>query len=87
MFENLIKKVKSAAETHEYSIDIGGMKCENCAKKITELLSKVPGIEKVAASVKDGKIDIQTTLPVVKETVEKIIKEAGFDFKGLVEKK
>lgn len=86
MFENLIKKAKEAA-THEYSLNIGGMKCENCARKITSLLEKIPGIEKAVASVKDGKIDIVSSLPVVKETVEKAVKEAGFDFKGLIEKK
>ena len=86
MFENLIKKAKEAA-THEYSLNIGGMKCENCAKKITSLLEKITGIEKAVASVKDGKIDIVSSLPVVKETVEKAVKEAGFDFKGLIEKK
>lgn len=86
MFENLIKKAKEAA-THEYSLNIGGMKCENCAKKITSLLEKIPGIEKAVASVKDGKIDIVSSLPVVKEAVEKAVKEAGFDFKGLIEKK
>ena len=86
MFENLITKAKEA-DTHEYSLNIGGMKCENCAKKITSLLEKIPGIEKAVASVKDGKIDIVSSLPVVKETVEKAVKEAGFDFKGLIEKK
>lgn len=90
MFENLVKKVKSAASDaaeHEYSLNIGGMKCENCARKVTELLTKIPGIEKAVASVKDGKIDIVSSLPVVKEAVEKVVKEAGFDFKGLIEKK
>ena len=86
MFENLIKKAKES-DTHEYSLNSGGMKCENCAKKITSLLEKIPGIEKAVASVKDGKIDIVSSLPVVKETVEKAVKEAGFDFKGLIEKK
>lgn len=86
MFENLIKKAKEAA-THEYSLNIGGMKCENCAKKITSLLVKIPGIEKAVASVKDGKIDIVSSLPVVKDAVEKAVKEAGFDFKELIEKK
>ena len=86
MFENLIKKAKEAA-THEYSLNIGGMKCETCAKKITSLLEKIPGIEKAVASVKDGKIDIVSSLPVVKDEVEKAVKEAGFDFKGLIEKK
>lgn len=86
MFENLIKKAKEAA-THEYSLNIGGMKCENCAKKITSLLEKIPGIEKTVASVKDGKIDIVSSLPVVKDAVEKAVKEAGFDFKELIEKK
>lgn len=86
MFENLIKKAKEAA-AHEYSLNIGGMKCENCAKKITSLLEKIPGIEKAVASVKDGKIDIVSSLPVVKDAVEKAVKEAGFDFKGLIEKK
>lgn len=86
MFENLIKKAKEAA-THEYSLNIGGMKCENCARKITSLLEKIPGIEKAVASVKDGKIDIVSSLPVVKDAVEKAVKEAGFDFKELIEKK
>ncbi len=85
MFEKLGDLINS--KKHEYQLDIGGMKCENCAKKLTELLSKVPGVEKAAASVKDGKIDIVSSVPVVKETVEKLIKNAGFDLKGLIEKK
>ena len=87
MFEKLNDLFKPNPTTHEYQLNVGGMKCENCAKKLTELLSKVPGIEKVAASLKDGKIDIVSSVPVVKETVEKLIKNAGFDFKGLIEKK
>ena len=87
MFEKLNDLFKSNSTTHEYQLNVGGMKCENCVKKLTELLYKVPGIEKVAASLKDGKIDIVSSVPVVKETVEKLIKNAGFDFKGLIEKK
>ena len=102
MFENLIKKAKEAA-THEYSLNIGGMKCENCAKKITSLLEKIPGIEKAVASVKDGKIDFfgrtidavpmigvigAATAPADGEIdTETPHKHAGFDFKGLIEKK
>ena len=50
-------------------------------------MRRIPGIEKAVASVKDGKIDIVSSLPVVKDAVEKAVKEAGFDFKGLIEKK
>ena len=59
---------------HKYSLDIGGMKCEHCA-------------EKVVPSVAEGRIDIVSSVPVVKELVEKAVKEAGFDFKGFTEKK
>ena len=43
--------------------------------------------QKANIYVKDGKIDIVSSLPVVKDAVEKAVKEAGFDFKGLIEKK
>lgn len=66
---------------------IGGMKCEHCAAKVAELLKKIPGIEKVVPSVAEGRIDIVSSVPVVKELVEKAVKEAGFDFKGFTEKK
>ena len=82
MFEDLFKKA-----AHKYSLDIGGMKCEHCAAKVAELLKKIPGIEKVVPSVAEGRIDIVSSVPVVKELVEKAVKEAGFDFKGFTEKK
>lgn len=66
---------------------ICGMKCEHCAAKVAELLKKIPGIEKVVPSVAEGRIDIVSSVPVVKEFVEKAVKEAGFDFKGFTEKK
>lgn len=55
--------------------------------KVAELLKKIPGIEKVVPSVAEGRIDIVSSVPVVKEFVEKAVKEAGFDFKGFTEKK
>ena len=55
-----------------------------CLKK---LLKKIPGIEKVVPSVAEGRIDIVSSVPVVKELVEKAVKEASFDFKGFTEKK
>ena len=71
MFEDLFKKA-----AHKYSLDIGGMKCEHCAAKVAELLKKIPGIEKVVPSVAEGRIDIVSSVPVVKELVEKAVKEA-----------
>lgn len=57
-----------------------------CLKKLLTI-KKIPGIEKVVPSVAEGRIDIVSSVPVVKEFVEKAVKEAGFDFKGFTEKK
>lgn len=86
MFENLIKKSKRSRYSRVQP-QYRRYEVRELRKKITSLLEKIPGIEKAVASVKDGKIDIVSSLPVVKETVEKAVKEAGFDFKGLIEKK
>ena len=58
-----------------------------CLKKLLTNTEKIPGIEKVVPSVAEGRIDIVSSVPVVKELVEKAVKEAGFDFKGFTEKK
>lgn len=74
MFEKLFSKNKK-----HYLLKIGGMKCEHCSARLTSLLSKLPGVSDVKASVPEAAISFTATAPVDESEVKKVISDAGFE--------
>ncbi len=61
------------------SLDIQGMTCKNCAKKITESLKKVPGVTSVDVDLGRKKATIAGTAGV--DVLKKAIGDAGYTTK------
>jgi len=67
---------KKAAGPRSCSIDIEGMSCKNCARKVTESLKKVEGVVSVDVSVGKKKATVEGTANV--DSLRKAVQDAGY---------
>jgi copper chaperone CopZ len=61
------------------SIDIEGMSCKNCARKITESIKKVEGVSSVDVDVGKKKATIEGKADV--DSIKKAVEDAGYKVK------
>ncbi len=57
-------------------LQVTGMSCAGCVRTVERVVSKVPGVEKVAVTLESGKVEV-TGAPDV-EAVKAAIVKAGF---------
>lgn len=57
-------------------LKIEGMSCNNCVRHVTEALKKVPGVEQVEVSLKEGRATVTGTAPV--EKLIEAVQEEGY---------
>ncbi len=64
-------------------VNIEGMSCSHCAKKVEEGLKKLDGVKSVKVNLekKNATIAYKDTLDV--KDVENVINELGYTFKGI----
>ncbi|MDW5562083.1 MAG: heavy-metal-associated domain-containing protein [Methanomassiliicoccus sp.] len=63
----------------EVTINVKGMKCGGCAKRVEEGLKTLPGVSAVAVDLKGAKVKV--SLDKTKTTVEQVrqkIKDTGY---------
>ena len=73
--EKLKKIFTKSAETHEYVLNVEGMKCEHCSARIVTVLNKLDGVEAtadVAAKTVTLRTNIELNDEFLKETVAKV---------------
>lgn len=80
-----MKKLKKAPEStvanNEMTIDVEGMMCEHCEKRVKETLEKINGISEAYADFNTGKVRlILNGTPDIKE-IKREIKKAGYKLK------
>jgi copper chaperone CopZ len=61
------------------TLRVGGMSCKNCARKVTESIEKLSGVESVDVNVKKGVVRVQGAVPL--DDVKKAIENAGYTLK------
>ncbi len=66
---------------NEIIIDVEGMMCEGCEKRIVNALSDVKNIKDVQADHKEGKVVIKSKKDVDMEVVKEKIENLGFKVK------
>lgn len=68
-----------------YSVLIGGMSCESCAKKITEKFQSLKYVKQVKVNVQDDLMMIETEgeNQLSDELIKSNLTELGYSFKGL----
>ncbi len=69
-------------KTNEYVIQIEGMRCMHCAKKVEDTLKAIKGVKAVSVDLENKNAKVSANVKDVdafKETVKSSIKEAGFE--------
>jgi hypothetical protein len=57
-------------------IKVSGMSCKNCARKVTEAVKKLNGVESVNVDVKKGTVRVEGS--VLADEVKKAVEDAGY---------
>ena len=63
----------------ETELNVKGMACEGCEKRIINALKNVEGVESVTADHVSGKVVVTAEEGVLRETMEETITDIGFE--------
>jgi uncharacterized protein len=58
------------------ALKVSGMSCKNCARKVTDSIEKLNGVESVDVNVKKGEVRVQGAVPL--DDVKKAVEDAGY---------
>jgi copper chaperone CopZ len=67
-----------------YQVNVGGMSCESCAKKITEKFQTLKHVKQVKVNVQDDLMSIETEgeQELSEDLIKSTLTELGYSFKG-----
>lgn len=80
--KDLENKYYKGVKTMEIKVKIDGMMCEHCEKHMSDALLKIDGVTSAICSHKNKEAIINTTKDISKETLKKVIEEAGYKYFG-----
>ncbi len=60
------------------TIKISGMSCEHCVRRVTEALSKLPGVKNVQVDLSSGTAIFEKPENLSFEEIARAIEEAGY---------
>ena len=61
-------------------VNIEGMMCEGCARTVTNILEKLPGVKKVKVSYQKGIAEVKAEAPLSEEEYKSALGETHFKF-------
>ena len=62
-------------------LTVEGMHCENCKKKVTEILSNINDIKKVKVDLNNKQVTIYPSKEIDSSYLANILKESGYELK------
>lgn len=65
----------------EIKLNVQGMVCERCERRVINVLNSLEGIENVVANHNDGTVLINLNKDVSLDLIKKTIKDIGFEVK------
>ena len=65
----------------EIKLNVQGMVCEGCERRVINVLNSLEGIEKVVANHNDGTVLISLNKDVSLDLIKKTIEDIGFEVK------
>mgnify|MGYP001633011960 FL=1 len=65
----------------EIKLNVQGMVCEGCERRVINVLNSLEGIENVVANHNDGTVLINLNKDVSLDLIKKTIKDIGFEVK------
>lgn len=75
------KKRRKTQETISTTIQVSGMMCEHCEKRVTEAILKDSSIKSAKADHTTGEVHITSTKPIEFEQIQHAIEEAGYEIR------
>jgi len=64
----------------DITLKVSGMSCGHCKEAVERSIGVLPGVSKVEANVKDGKVEVSyNTSEVSLDDIKKAVEDAGYD--------
>jgi len=60
-------------------ITVKGMSCGHCAAAVTKALEELPGVSQVQVDLSSGRVTFESTNPVAREELARVVKAAGYE--------
>ena len=60
------------------TVKVDGMTCGHCVKRVTEEVSKVPGVSNVVVDLESGNVTFDAEGDVSRDALAAVVDEAGF---------
>ncbi len=60
------------------TINVEGMSCEHCVRRVTEAIEKLPGISNVKVDLRSGTATFDQSSPTTVDDVVKSVNDAGY---------
>jgi copper ion binding protein len=61
---------------------VEGMTCDHCVKSVTEEVSKIAGVTKVAVDLDNGSVTVDSDVALDRSDVAAAVEEAGYELVG-----
>ena len=60
-------------------LKVKGMSCQHCVMSVKKALGQIEGIQNVAVDLSKGEVSFDNTKGVVRDKIEKMISDAGYE--------
>lgn len=65
------------------TIEIEGMSCMHCAKKVEDTLKVIKGVKQVNVNLEEKKATVVMKQEISNETLKSAVEELGYEVKGI----
>ena len=66
------------------TMEIEGMSCMHCAKKVEDSLKALKGVKNVTVNLEEKKATVVMKQEIANETLKNVVEELGYEVKGIV---
>ncbi len=78
LYPSALAASENAAERKTVTLQVEGMMCAHCERRVQEALLAVRGVDKALASHKDGTVTVSATEDTEQSALKKAIEDAGY---------
>lgn len=80
-FESLLKNRKRVKNMEEIRLNVNGMVCGGCEKRVVNSLSTIDGVKEVIANHNEGTVVIKSDEKIDRNIIKEKIEDLGFEVK------
>ena len=80
-FESLLKNRKRVKNMEEIRLNVNGMVCGGCEKRVVNSLSTIDGVKEVIANHNEGTVAIKSDEKIDRNIIKEKIEDLGFEVK------